>query len=97
MNGRIVEEGTPEGRLAAVARSLALKMQDAYRKSGVGPQFPDYADYRDAFAIHVKRELLLARVDEARTEAAKVITDRMKELAEELAQIELAILRGASK
>lgn len=97
MNRRIHNEETPEGRIAAVAVSLALKMQDAFHKTGVGPQFPDYADYRDAFALHVKRELLLARIDEARTEAAKVITERMKQLAEEFVQIELQIMRGSAK
>lgn len=97
MNGRILEEATPEGRLAAVAHTLALKMQDAFHKTGVGPQFPDYADYREAFRLHIKRELLMARVDEARTEASKVITERMRDLANELVEIERELLRGMAR
>ncbi|MBZ5700245.1 MAG: hypothetical protein LAN84_00200 [Acidobacteriia bacterium] len=93
MNGRTHEEQTPEGRLAAVARSLAIKMDDKYRKTGAGPREPDYADYREAFAPYVKRELLLARIDEARKTSAKALTCRMMELTVELAEVDKLIPR----
>jgi hypothetical protein len=91
VNGRIHDEETPEGRIAAVAVSLVLKMQDAHYKTGVGPQSPDYADYRDAFRLHMERELLLARIDEARKTAATALTARMKELSDRFVECELQI------
>lgn len=80
MNGRIDQDATPEGRLAAVARSLAIRM--AGRKKE-----PDYADYRDALRPFVKRELLLARIEEARQSSGAVLTARVAELAKELDEV----------
>jgi hypothetical protein len=91
LNGRIHEEITPEGRLAAVARSLALKMGEDYRRTSCGPEFPDYADYRKALAPYIRREILLARIDEARKSHYAAITSRVKELAAELAEVETTI------
>jgi hypothetical protein len=91
MNGRKLEENTPEARLAAVARSLMIKMESKYLKSGVGPKEPDYADFREALRPYVRRELLLARIDEARKTAATAITSRVKELAAELHECEKLI------
>lgn len=88
MNGRTHEERTPEARLAAVARSLMIKMESAHHKTGVGPKEPDYADFRETFRPYILRELLLARIDEARKNAAVVITSRVKELAAELHECE---------
>src|SRR5262245_58109249 len=84
MNGRIASEKTPEGRLAAVAMSLARRMREAFLKSGQGPGEPDYADYRDALRPFVERELLLARIDEARNTHHKAISARMHELTVQL-------------
>lgn len=92
MNGRTHhQELTPEGRLAVVVRSLVLKLQEQHRMTGVGPREPDYSDFRDALRPYVRRELLFARIDEARKTAATALTSRMKELAVELLNCELEI------
>lgn len=91
MNGRTHEEETPEGRLAAAARSLAIKMEDRFHKTHAGPSEPDYADYREALRPYVRRELLLARIDEARKTASAAITSRVKELALQLMECEMQI------
>jgi hypothetical protein len=94
MNGRTTNiEDTPEARIAAVARSLAMKMQAHFEKTGQGPRDPDYADYRRAIGPYLHRELLLARIDEARKTAATALTTRMKELASELFECDAAIAK----
>jgi hypothetical protein len=87
MNGRVHEEETPEGRLAAVAQSLRLQMRDRFRKTKSGPEEPDYVDYRAAFAPYVKREILLAKIDEARRAYGEILTKRMLELSAELHEL----------
>jgi hypothetical protein len=95
MNGRTTNyEDTPEGRIASVARSLAMKMEAHFEKTGEGPRDPDYADYRRAIAPYLRRELLLARIDEARKTAATALTTRMKELAGELFECDAAIAKA---
>lgn len=89
MNGKIQDDETPEERLAAVARSLVIKMAENYRKTGVGPAEPDKADYRDALRPFLKIELLRARIDEARKTSATALTIRMQELDRELRFAEL--------
>lgn len=91
MNGRIHDEKTAAGRLAAVARSLILKMDKEHRKTKVGPTEPDYADFREAFEPYIQRELLLARIDEARITASMALTGRVKELSLLLAECEKLI------
>jgi hypothetical protein len=88
MNGRTHQEDTPEGRLAAVARSLMIKMEDRHNKSRVGPREPDYADFREALRPYVQRERVLAQIEEARKTS---VTARVKELASELAEWEKLI------
>ena len=80
-NGRITTEASPEGRLAAVARTLAMKMKDGQRGD------PDYADFRDALRPYVQREILLARITEARHVASDCLTARVKQLAAELLEV----------
>jgi hypothetical protein len=86
--GRLRGETTPEGRLAAVASCLAVSMADEHVRSAAGPAAPDYADYREALRPYILRELLLARIDEARKSISLHLTGRVKELAAELAEIE---------
>lgn len=64
MNGRMIEEITPEGRVAAAARSIATKMSKDFSNRHAHYQIPDYADFRDGLRIHIQRELLLARLEE---------------------------------
>jgi hypothetical protein len=80
MNGRIEELDTPEERLAAVARSLAIQMEKLNRT-------PDYADYRDALRPFILRELLLTRIDEARKGCGRGLTGRIQELDVELKKL----------
>jgi hypothetical protein len=91
MLGRVHGDETPEGRLAAVARSLAVEMANQQHQTGCGPSEPDYADYRDALRPFIRRELLLARIDEARRVAGLGLTARMEQLATELADAEANI------
>jgi 2-C-methyl-D-erythritol 4-phosphate cytidylyltransferase len=48
---------------------------------------PDYADYRDALRPFVRRELLRARIEEARKAAGEILTARVAELAKELDEV----------
>lgn len=64
MNGRFVHEESPEGRLAAIAVSIAIAFSDRHAKTGNGPSARDVADLRDALRPYVQRELLRARLDE---------------------------------
>jgi hypothetical protein len=93
MNGRTDSEDTPEGRIAAVARSLAMKMAIKFERTGKGWREPDYADYRAALAPYLRRELLLARIDEARKTSSTALTTRMKELAGELFECDADIAK----
>jgi hypothetical protein len=84
VNGRIhAEEETPEGRIAAVARSLCLQM-----KQKLNREQPDYADFRDVLRPFVQRELIRARIDEARKTYGQGLTARIVELARELDSIQ---------
>jgi hypothetical protein len=87
-DGRVGWEDTAEGRLAAVARSLAVEIEERHTRTGSGPAEPDYADYREALRPYILRELLLARIDEARKSLSLHLTGRVRELAAELAEIE---------
>lgn len=89
MNGRILDEDTPEGRIAAVVRSLCVQMEDRHNKTGLGPILPDYADFREALRPFLRMEILKARIDEARKTAGAVLTTRMRELSAELMDIKL--------
>lgn len=84
MNGRIEHEDTPEGRIAAVAKSLCIQMADKRRDQHRALTEPDYADFRDTLRPFIQRELLNARVDEARKTSARTLTDRIRELTAEL-------------
>jgi hypothetical protein len=89
MNGRIDHDATPEGRIAAVAKSLGIQMAESRRKTGKGPSEPDYADFRDVLRPFIQRELLLARIDEARKISGRALTERVKELARQLADLQM--------
>jgi hypothetical protein len=69
MNGRIEASDTPAERLAAVCKSLALRMRKAVeaRRRRPGEDYagePDYADYRDALAPYIDRELMRRAIEE---------------------------------
>jgi hypothetical protein len=85
MNGRTHAEDTPEGRLAAVARSLDDQMMKKFNRH------PDFADFRQVFKPFVEKELILARIAEARKLGSKQLTQRMQELTRELHAAEKAL------
>jgi hypothetical protein len=87
VNGRIQHEDTPWGRVAAIARSLCIQMDEKYRATQVGPSAPDYADFRDVLRPFIESELLKARIDEARKASGRALTARVKELANELSAL----------
>jgi hypothetical protein len=66
MNGRIAEAHTPEERLAAVCRTLIVRMENAARRRGANRQAaePDYADFRDALRPYIRREIVMALLEE---------------------------------
>jgi hypothetical protein len=84
VNGRIKHDETPEGRIAALARSLCLQMAEEQKATGRGPTEPDYADFRDVLRPFIQLELLRARIDEARKTSAHSLTARMRELDEQV-------------
>jgi hypothetical protein len=85
MNGRHVEDQTtPEARLAVVAQRLLKKFDP-------NSNVPDFADFRDALAPYVKKEILLARIIEARTCGGLALSAHIAALAHELAEIEKRI------
>jgi hypothetical protein len=47
-----------EGCVAAVARQLIDDFAERYRQTGVGPQAPDVADFREAFSSYIERGLM---------------------------------------
>ena len=92
MNGsRIKYDDSPEGRLAAVAKTLCVHFEDSYNRTGAGPKEPDFADFKQALRPFIQRELLKARIDEARKTQSRIITERVLELAKELAIVEAQI------
>jgi len=92
MNGsRIKYDDSPEGRIAAVAKYLCVHFEENHIRTGVGPKEPDYADFKVALRPFIQRELLKARIDEARTTQSRILTDRVMELAKELAIVEAQI------
>jgi hypothetical protein len=91
VNGRINELATPEERIAAVAQSLCVQMRDKEKRE------PDYADFRDVLRPFIQKEILIARIAEARTTAGIQLTERMRALANEILNIvfpDLHDLRG---
>lgn len=59
---------------------------------------PGYVDFREALRPFVQRELLRARIHEARQTSGAILTARVKELARELEALRFpdsADLRGA--
>ena len=67
MRRKVEHEVTVEGRLAAVLSNL---IEDQLAAADVHPQRThygiDFADMRDALRPYVAREILLARIDEAK-------------------------------
>ncbi len=58
MNGRILEESTLAGRLAAKAVEQIETMRHLFRR------VPDYADFRAGFQLLIDEELVRVRINE---------------------------------
>jgi len=99
MNGRIEQAHTPEERLAAVCRTLALRMERDARRRGASREAgePDYADYRDALRPHIRREIVLALLAEIDEHHDLAPAFRAAALRSELAALERAIAEDARK
>lgn len=92
MNVRIGDKNsTPEERLAAVAGFLMLRIQKEFAVKGVGPQEPDFADFRDTLRPYVHQELIFARIDERRKMCGDMTSKRMETLQHELEEIQRQI------
>jgi hypothetical protein len=78
---RILGEVSPEARLAAVCVVVCRRIHDL--RSG----HPDYADFRDEIRKHIRREILLARLDECLHKSASDRAARSSELLAELAKL----------
>jgi hypothetical protein len=78
------EDATALARIAAAARHVQLKDDPQSRT-------PDYADYEAGLRLYVEKELILARIDEARLCGGLAMTARIAELAILLAECEKAI------
>lgn len=85
MDGRITSDPTPEGRLAAVVKSVFIQMRDHERKD------PDYADFRDCMRPFLQREIILARMEELCKTTGATMTMRVDELAKELLEVSAKI------
>jgi len=80
MKRRVLWETTPEARLAAAASNLVIDMSARLKHP------PDFADYRDALQPYIAREILLARVAEAKICGR---LDRVADLEYQIARIVL--------
>jgi hypothetical protein len=76
---RVLGEDSPEARIAAVCVVVCRRIHAL--RSGQ----PDYADFRDEIRKHIRREILLARLDEC---AATTVNraERTHEILQELEQ-----------
>jgi hypothetical protein len=88
---RMEDAKTPWARIAIAFESHVRMIRNEFRKTGAGPQTPDYADLTAMLEPYVKRELLLVRIDEARKVSGMRLTDRIEELAKELGSLEASI------
>jgi hypothetical protein len=91
MDGRISNEPTPEGRLAAVAYSVMVQMRDHEKKEA------DYADYRDCMRPFVQRELVLAMMRFLPRLTGTDLTTSTAELAKALLEANVDILRMSDR
>lgn len=94
MNGRIHLEDTPEGRVAAAARTC-FEQKSRCQTCHHTPMVCDYADLREFLQPHVVKELLDARLDEAQKALHSSHDGQLRRIEEiKLAQA-LLIERGA--
>jgi hypothetical protein len=94
MNGQILKEDTIEGRLAMVAKSVRRIVEARYRKSGgqhEGSPIPGYFDYREAFRPFLREWEIWIRIDQARKTSSRALTEVVKELADQLPELEKEI------
>jgi hypothetical protein len=71
---------TPEARLAGVVGNLIEKFKSEHSHD------PDIADFREALQPHIRREILLAMLDEARIPTLER-GDRIRSIVGELAEL----------
>jgi hypothetical protein len=92
---QIGEPLTPYERLALLARQVVVSKLET-RKSLLNkkkkefPIKPDYSDFVEPFRIYLRKELLLARIQQAKEDQR---LDRLPELRKELVEAERDIIR----
>jgi hypothetical protein len=91
MPTRLKHDGTPEGRVAAACNKLMRMMAEKHRRTESGPTAPDYADFRDFLRPYLRRECLLARIEQSRKNGSQVLTAEIRDLAAQLAACEQQI------
>jgi hypothetical protein len=88
VNGRILQEETPEGRLAAVVKTLFLEMRRKFANRLPEYREPDYADIRDTIKPFLDREICAARLKEAEWNRTLDFREvRIRELTQELLKL----------
>jgi len=82
-----MDDLTPEGRLAVIAREECYKRYDSVDgRSAIRRSYPpDYADFRAVFEEPVKILILEAKLEEARLKPANGA--RIKRILEELGEL----------
>jgi hypothetical protein len=91
MNGRMQGAKTSWRRIAVAVESHYIKIRNNFRKTNKGPELPDYHDLEEMLRPYVEREVLLARIEEARLVAGTSLTARIKELGKQLYEVEAAM------
>lgn len=91
MDGRMQKVKTPWGRIAVAVGSHAVRIRNAFRKTGHGPEFPDFADLGEMLEPYVKRECILYCIERNRQKSGEALTKIVEELAQELEEIQRSL------
>jgi hypothetical protein len=92
MSDRFRKQTTGHGRLAVIVIEHRAAIREQNRLAGrIGPDDIDVRDTAQALRPYFLRELVLDRIDQARKQAGRSLTERMEELAKELADVEKEI------
>jgi hypothetical protein len=91
MSDRFRGQTTGHGRLAVIVIEHRSAVREQFRKTQAGPEDIDIRDTDQALRPYFLRELVLDRIDQARKQAGRSLTERMEELAKELADVEREI------
>ena len=94
-NGRVLEEDSPVGRMAAVAVTTARRIERKCERTKQALRLPDYSDYREDFELPLERQKilwLLEELDRWHGLGVAYKVQRKIELIQEQARIEADIV-----